>query len=84
MIVLWTVFIGAAHTTVVEVTAVGILNNVIGDIVICSASIVYAVLAFVTMLYPLIGFVADAICGRFKVVISCFSLVLFSCLIVHA
>ena len=38
----------------------------------------YGGMAVVALLYPVIGFVADVCCGRFKVVIFCFSLVLFS------
>ena len=83
MIVLWTVFIGSVHTTVVEVAAVIVANNPIHNIVAYSVCTIYSVLAFIAMLYPLLGFVSDSICGRFKVVISCFCAVLFSYLSVY-
>ena len=76
VIVLWTVFIGVAHTTVVEITSIVIGSNPISSMVTYSVCSIYAFLAFVTMLCSLIGFVADASCGRFKVV-YCVS-VLFS------
>ena len=43
----------------------------------------YAALAIVAMFYPLIGFLADVSRGRFRVVILCFSLILFAALMLY-
>ena len=45
--------------------------------------IFYGILAVVTLLYPMIGFLSDLGCGRFKVVIVSFSLTLMSVLLVY-
>lgn len=82
LIVLWTVFVGAVYTAVCGVFASSIKSHQIqthkiDSVVTYPVSIFYSILAIIAMLYPLIGFMADASCGRFKVIVSCFCLVLF-------
>ena len=84
LIILWTVFTGVAYTTICAACVLAIAVHIkLASIVTYPTSIVYAVLAIyiVATLYPLIGFVADVSCGRFKMVISCFCLILFSYLV---
>ena len=78
MIVLLTIFIGAVCTSIVIVFANFTALSSVDNVIIYNATILYAGLALVAMSYPLIGYVADTSCGRFKMVISCFGLVLFS------
>ena len=52
LIILWTVFIGVVYTTICVAYTVSIARAHINIIV--------------AVLYPLIGFVADVSCGRFK------------------
>ena len=86
LIILWTVCIGIVYTSLCAVCAVIIAKNhlkgnKVDSIATYPIIIIYAVLAIVATLYPFIGFVADVSCGRFKIVISCFCLVLFSYLV---
>ena len=46
-------------------------------------AMLYTGMALVATLYPVIGFIADVSCGRFKVVIGCFSLIVVSYLLVY-
>ena len=74
VIVLWTVFVSATYTMIIEVefAAVVVKNNHLHNAVTFPFSVFCAILAFIAILYPLIGL------GRLKVVIFCFSLVLVS------
>ena len=63
------------------------VNNVyssnFGGLVTVQVAIFYGVLAVVTLLYPIIGFLSDLCCSRFKVVIVSFSLTLLSMLLIY-
>ena len=87
LIILWTIFFGFVYTSICTTAAVFILSNrghtLVGSVATYPMSIMYAGLAVVAMFYPLIGFFADVSCGRHKVVIVCFSLVLFSFLTLY-
>ena len=87
LIILWTIFFGLVYTSICTTAAVFILSNhdhtLVGSVATYPMSIMYAGLAVVAMFYPLIGFLADVSCGRHKVVIVCFSLVLFSFLALY-
>ena len=87
LIILWTILFGFVYTAMCVTAAVITLNNhgltLVDSVVTYPTSIMYAALAIVAMFYPLIGFLADVSCGRFRVVIFCYSLVLFATLILY-
>ena len=58
-------------------------HTLVGSVATYPMSIMYTGLAILAMFYPLIGFLADVSCGRYKVVIFCFTLVLFSFLTLY-
>ena len=80
--ILWTFFIGFAFTMYLILGLYTAINTyywrTFNPVVTYSPTLLYGGMAVVALLYPVIGFVADVCCGRFKVVIFCFSLVLFS------
>ena len=83
LIILWTLFTGAAYTTLMTVATPVIVNNyhymnADSEVTYPILAILYAGMAVVATLYPVIGFIADVSCGRFKVVIGCFSLIILS------
>ena len=82
LIILWTVFIGVAYSTFCTVVTLLILANYeesqIDNVITYPMSILYATLAIIAMLYPLIGWMADVSCGRVKVVLLSLCLVVFS------
>ena len=82
LIILWTLFIGFAFTTFLILGTYAIINSyywrTTDEVATYPATLLYGGMAVVALLYPVIGFVADVCCGRFKVVMFCFSLVLFS------
>ena len=86
VIILLTVLIGIAHTLLFAVASIVIKwsYEVKFATLTYPLNILYFVLAIVALLYPLIGFVSDASCGRLKVVLFCFSLVLLSYLTIFA
>ena len=64
LIILWTVFIGAAYTLLcIGFTRIvqksQIAGRTLDSVVTYPVSIFYSILAIVAMLYPLIGFMAD-------------------------
>ena len=87
LIILWTVLFGFVYTAICVTAAVITLNNhshsLVDSVVTYPTSIMYTALAIVAMFYPLIGFLADVSCGRFRVVIFCYSLVLFASLVLY-
>ena len=81
LIITWTVLIGVVYTTMNAVAATLMTNHITDEnkgvnVMTYPVIILYAVLAILAMLYPLIGFIANVSCGSFKVVIVCFFLVL--------
>ena len=86
VIILWTVLIGIAHTSLYALVSTVIHpdNKLKFATLTYPLNIFYFVLTIVALLYPLIGFVSDASCGRLKVVLFCFTLVLLSYLIIFA
>ena len=86
-IIVWTILIGMAYTLFfVLATNVTINNYHRGEpnrIFAYPISALYAGLAVIALLYPAIGFVSDACCSRFKVVITSFGLIVFSMIIIH-
>ena len=71
LMIFWAAAVGAVYTHVLLVTAVLIDTNPLSSDISISANVClpYAILAFVTMFYPLSGFIADVCCGRFKTVV---------------
>ena len=82
LIIIWTVLIGMVYTTVLaSIDMIIIDNNVrrkFDGVEPYAMNVVYFGLAILALLHPLIGFIADVNCGRFKVVMFSASLVLFS------
>lgn len=58
-------------------------SSKLGGLVTVPLAILYGVLAVVTLLYPIIGFLSDLGCSRFKVIIASFSLTLLSMLLIY-
>ena len=87
LITFWAATVGAVYYAVLGTTVLFIDAKPQSSSISISVndSLPYAILAFVTMFYPLSGFIADVCCGRLKtVVISlCFLLVfvLLMCLV---
>ena len=70
LIIFWTAFVGTLYNyvlllaaTIVDTTQISPDNSISAN-----AYLPYTILAFVSMLYPLSGFIADVYCGRLKVV----------------
>ena len=88
LIILWTVFIGMGSAVFDILTTAIIINNHVysrlDDLVTYPAAMLYAGLAIVALLYPLIGFLSDLGCGRFKVVIVSFGLFVLSVLTIYS
>ena len=82
LIMIWTVLIGMVYTTVLaSIGAIIIYKNVwrkFDGVESYAMNVVYFGLAVLALLHPLIGFIADVSCGRFKVVMFSAYLVLFS------
>ena len=82
LIIIWSVLIGMAYTTVLAGIDVIIIDNNVrikfDGVEPYAMNVVYFVLATLALLHPLIGFIADVSCGRFKVVMFSASLVLIS------
>ena len=78
VIILWTVFMGVAYTSFDILTTSFVISNryysELDRTVAIPEAILYALLAVVTLLYPIIGFLSDLGCSRFKVVIVSFSI----------
>ena len=87
LIILWTVFTGAAYATLMIVATPVIVNNYqymsADREVTYPVAMLYTGMAIVATLYPVIGLIADVSCGRFKVVIGCFSLIVVSYLVAY-
>ena len=70
LILLWTAIVGAMYYIFMGFAAVIEIDR---SLINSSASVyeplTYAILAFVMMLYPLSGFIADVCCGRLKIVV---------------
>ena len=87
LIIIWTVLIGMAYTTILVNIDVIIIDNYVtvkfdGEVTYAMI-VVYFGLAILALLHPLIGFVADVSCGRFKVVLFSASLALISFVIAY-
>ena len=82
LIILWTLFIGFAFTSMLIVETHAIINSYnwrkTDKVVTYPATLLFGGMAVVALLNPVTGFMADISCGRFKVVIFCFGLVVFS------
>ena len=67
----WTAAVGAVYNLVLLVTVIFIDTTPLSPDISISAAVYlpYAILALVSMLYPLSGFIADVCCGRFKTVV---------------
>ena len=75
LIITWTVLIGVVYTTMNAVAATLMTNHITDEnkgvnVMTYLVIILYAVLAILAMLYPLIGFIANVSCGSFKVVLD--------------
>ena len=72
LILLWTAIVGAMYYTFMDsAAAIEIDRSQINSriTIILYEPLLYAILAFVMMLYPLSGFIADVCCGRLKTVV---------------
>ena len=71
LLIFWTAVVGAVYNHVLLVTALLIDINPLSPDISISANdcLPYAILALVTMFYPLSGFIADVYCGRLKTVV---------------
>ena len=69
--IFWAAAVGAVYNSVLLVTAVLIDTKSLSPEISISANVClpYAILALVTMFYPLSGFIADVCCGRLKMVV---------------
>ena len=87
LIIIWTVLIGMVYTTVLACADAIIIDNNIkikfDGVEPYAMNVVYFTLAILALLHPLIGFMADVSCGRFKIVMFSASLVLFSSMIAY-
>ena len=87
LIILWTLFIGFALTSLLIAGTYAFINGYhlhkIGQVVTYPATLFYGGMAIVALLYPVIGFMADIVCIRFKVVMFSFGLVVLSYLVLY-
>ena len=69
--IFWTVAVGTTYNLVLLLTVMLVDTRPLSPDISISANdcLPYAILALVTMLYPLSGFTADVCCGRLKVVV---------------
>ena len=87
LMIFWAAVVGAVYNSVILVTVVIVDTKPLAPNISISANdcLPYAILALVTMFYPLSGFIADVCCGRFKTVVIglCFILafVILMCLV---
>ena len=70
LMIFWAAVVGAVYNFVILVTVVIIDTKPLSPDISISANdcLPYAILALVTMFYPLSGFIADVCCGRLKTV----------------
>ena len=70
LILLWTAIVGAIYFNFVGLSAALVLSNQTPNAVLSEYEpLPYAILAIVTIFYPLSGFIADVCCGRLKTVV---------------
>ena len=70
LIILWTAAVGAMYNFILLVAVVLMVTIDPPDISITiNYYVPYAILAIVSMLYPLSGFIADVYCGRLRVAV---------------
>ena len=87
LILFWTAVVGTVYNVVLILAAVIADTWSLSPDISISANyyLPYAILAFVSMLYPLSGFVADVYCGRLKAVLTglclIFTFILLLCLV---
>ena len=67
LILLWTVAVGIVYYSLLGTAILGSYTAEWASVAIYD-SVMYALLAFIMMFYPLSGFVADVCCGRLKTV----------------
>ena len=72
LMIFWTAVVGVVHNLVLILAFVLVDTRPLSPGISISANdyLLYAILAFVSMLYPLSGFIADVCCGRFKAVLT--------------
>ena len=86
LIIFWTAVVGTVYNVVLILAAVIADTWSLSPDISISANyyLPYAILAFVSMLYPLSGFIADVCCGRLKAVLTglclIFTFILLLCL----
>ena len=70
LILLWTAIVGALYNVLMGFAAVEEIDGSrINSRISIYEPLPYAILAFIMMLYPLSGFIADVCCGRLKTVV---------------
>ena len=83
LILLWTIIVGATYHNVVGFSAFLVLHIQQPSTNLPQYEpLVYALLALVTMFYPLSGFIADVCCGRLKAVVVSLIFNLSFCIII--
>ena len=75
--IFWTAAVGAIYNLVLILAVALVDTRPLSPDISISANdcLPYAILAFVTMLYPLSGFIADVYYGRLKVVVISLSFI---------
>ena len=69
LIIIWTATIGMLYNVILDIAMAMIYSNVQGGISTSTFdSLMYAILGFVMMFYPLSGFIAGVYCGRLRTV----------------
>ena len=77
LILLWTLVIGAVHFLMMGIAINGLLGNFSMDKdVSLSFVIIYLCVAFISVFYPVNGFLADVFCGRRNVLFGSLGLIL--------
>ena len=80
LILLWTLVVGTTYSIILGF-AVTIITSQSSNLSVY-ASIPFAVLALITIFYPLSGFIADTCCGRLKTIVASLCLLLL-CFILY-
>ena len=72
LVIFWTAAVGIVYNSVLLVTAAVIDTKPLSPDISITANycLPYAILAFISMFYPLSGYIADVRCGRLKSVIT--------------
>ena len=78
MLLFWTAAVGTVYNLVLLLAVMLVDTHPLSPDISISANdcLPYAILAFVSMFYPLSGFIADVCCGRLKIIVISMSFTL--------